>query len=239
MTTATVIIPTTGADELSDAISSVIYRQNMETNCYVVIDGEQYYRKAKKIIYEFGNHPNLKFSVLPINVGSGGFYGHRIYAAFSHLINTDYVLFLDQDNWFGDNHVKSCIDTIEANGLDWSYSLRKIFSKNGDYICEDNCESLGLWDGVTGNKHIDTNCYCLKTEVASRVASAWHGGWGQDRVYRDVLSTHFPKYMCNGEYTVGYRLAGNEGSVTREFFQSGNFIMKDRCNGVFPWKRKV
>lgn len=236
---ATVIIPTTGEDCLGDAISSVIYSQTIDTNCYVVIDGEEHFRKAKKILYQFNNHPMLKFSVLPVNVGADGYYGHRIYAAFSHLINTEYLLFLDQDNWFSSGHVKSCIDTIEEFNLDWTYSLRKIFDKDGNYVCADNCESLGTWESCGGYKHIDTNCYCIRTNVAARMASVWHGGWGQDRVYREVLSQHYPKCIGTGQHTVSYRLAGNDGSVTKEFFGQGNKFMNEKYNGEFPWVKKV
>ena len=236
---ATVIIPTTGEDCLGDAIASVIYSQTIDTNCYVVIDGYQYFRKAKKILYKFNNHPRLKFSVLPVNVGANGYYGHRIYAAFSHLINTEYVLFLDQDNWFDSNHVESCLDTIKDNNLDWTYSLRTISDKDGNFVCRDNCESLGGWDSCGGYRHIDTNCYCIRTEVAAHVASVWHGGWGQDRVYREVLDKNYPNYSGTGVRSVNYRLAGNDSSVTKEFFEHGNKFMNDKYNGELPWIKRA
>ena len=125
--------------------------------------------------------------------------------------------------------------TIEENGLDWSYSLRKICDKDGNYICNDDCESLGKWQTYHGVNHIDTNCYCIKTSVAIKLASVWHGGWGQDRVFLSVLSQHFPKFDCTGKYTVNYRVDGNPGSVNAEFFLKGNEIMKQKYNGEFPW----
>ena len=233
---ATVIIPTTGAPELRNAIQSVLDQSYPDTICYVVVDGEQNYGKSSVILSEFGKR--VKSALLPINVGANGFYGHRVYAAFTHLINTDYVLYLDQDCWFDKNHVKNCIEKIEIDRVDWSYSLRNITNKDGNFLCKDDCESLGKWPVFSGDyNHIDTNCYCLKTEVAIKLAQVWHGGWGQDRVWFKALSQYFPKFDVTGKYTVNYRLAGNEGSVKKEFFDYGNKIMVEKYNGDFPWAK--
>ena len=233
---ATVIIPTTGSPELEDAVRSVL-NQSYETKCYIVSDGVQHHSKTRIITDNFLERKNLERCFLPINVGANGFYGHRVYAAFTHLIDTDYVLYLDQDCWFDSNHVQSCIETIEKNNLDWSYSLRKVYNKEGEYICNDDCESLGKWKTYHGVNHIDTNCYCIKTSVAIKLAQVWHGGWGQDRVFLSVLSQHFPKFECTGEYTLNYKVDGNAGSVNAEFFFNGNEVMNQKYNGVFPWRK--
>ena len=234
---ATVIIPTTGSKDVKRAIESVL-NQSIPTICYLVCDGEENYGKTKVISDEFGGNVLFKKSFLPINVGSDGFYGHRIYAAFSHLVNTEYVLYLDQDNWFNNNHVESCIETIKSQNLDWSYSLRNIYTKDHLFVCEDNCESLGKWKTFMNTHLIDTNCYCLKTEVAAKVASVWHGKWGQDRVFLHTMMQHFPRFDCTNNYTVNYSLGGNEGSVKKEFFIQGNKLMNDFYNGEFPWKKR-
>jgi hypothetical protein len=233
---ATVIIPTTGAPELKQAIQSVL-NQTYETTCYVVVDGEENYGKVSSIVSEFGGR--IKLASLPINVGAKGFYGHRIYAAFTHLVNTDYVMWLDQDNWLYQNHVKDCVETIEATNLDWCYSLRQIHKKDGTFVCFDDCESLGKWQTYHGINHIDTNSYCLKTSIAIKLAQVWHGGWGQDRVFLNAVAQHFPKFDCTGNYTVHYRVDGGQGSVTAEFFENGNKIMLEKYNGVYPWRRKT
>ena len=235
---ATVIIPTTGAPELKGAIESVLDQTYKDTICYVVVDGEQSLEKAIEIKCKFDND-RLVMATLPINVGAKGFYGHRIYAAFTHLINTDYVLYLDQDNSFYRSHVEKCVQTIETRDLDWCYSLRKIHKKNGEFACFDDCESLGKWPTYHGANHIDTNCYCIKTSVATKIASVWHGGWGQDRVWLSVISQHFPKWDCTNEYTVSYRVDGGKGSVNEEFFINGNAVMNEKYNGVFPWQQKT
>lgn len=234
---ATVIIPTTGSTEVKKAIESVL-NQDIETQCYVICDGKEHYGKVKVITDNFAGNSFLKTSYLPINVGANGFYGHRIYAAFTHLIDTQYVLYLDQDCWFEEDHVRTCIETIEKDSLDWSYSLRRIVNKDGQYVCNDDCESLGKWPTYHNINHIDTNSYCLKTDIAVKMSSAWHGGWGQDRVVYQTLKQYFPRYHCSGQYTVNYRVDGNPGSVNSEFFLNGNQVMRERYKDMeFPWSK--
>jgi glycosyltransferase involved in cell wall biosynthesis len=235
---ATVIIPTTGSPELRDAIESVLNQSYKDTTCYVVVDGEENLEKAIEIKCKFPETNRLVMATLPINVGAKGFYGHRVYAAFTHLVNTDYVMYLDQDNWMYKSHVAKCIETIETRNLDWCYSLRQIFKKNGEFVCFDDCESLGKWQTYHGIHHIDTNSYCVKTKIAIQLATAWHGGWGQDRVFLQAVTQHFPKWDCTNEYTSCYRVDGGQGSVTEEFFINGNAIMNERYNGIFPWRKK-
>ena len=235
---ATVIIPTTGAPEVRNAIESVL-KQTYPTTCYIVCDGSEYQPKVTEIVYDYIKHKNVKVCYLPINVGAKGFYGHRVYAAFTHLVDTDYVIYLDQDNWLYQGHVKSCIETIESRNLDWCYSLRKIHKKNGDFACFDDCESLGKWQTYHGINHIDTNSYCLKTSIAVKLASAWHGGWGQDRVFLQAVTQHFPKWDCTNEYTVSYRVDGGKGSVSEEFFINGNEVMNKKYDRGFPWRKKT
>ena len=235
---ATVIIPTTGSPEVRNAIDSVL-NQSHTTQCYVIVDGEENYDKAKNIINDYIHDERFRVCYLPINVGAKGFYGHRIYAAFTHLIDTDYVMWLDQDNWLYQSHVAKCIETIQKRNLDWCYSLRQIYNKQGKFVCFDDCESLGKWQTYHGVHHIDTNSYCVKTEIAIKLASAWHGGWGQDRVFLSAISQHFPKWDCTNEYTTCYRVDGGKGSVNAEFFMNGNEVMNKKYNGVFPWRQKT
>ena len=235
--TATVIIPTTGSPDLLMAVKSVL-SQTYPTDCYVVVDGKDNVVKTIEILEELEKNDKLHVGILPVNVGANGFYGHRVYAAFTHLVNTDFVLYLDQDNWFIPTHVDSCIKTIQQNNLDWCYSLRDIY-EDDTFICHDDCESLGKWQTYHGINHVDTNSYCLRTKIAIQLASAWHGGWGQDRVFLANVAKYFPKFDCTGEYTVNYRVAGNAGSVTKDFFINGNRIMNDKYNGVFPWRKKI
>lgn len=233
--TATVIIPTTGTKSLKQAVASVL-AQTYPTQCYVVIDGNRGKIEALDLLDEFKR--DIDVALLPINVGADGFYGHRIYAAFTHLVNTDYLCYLDQDNWFEPNHVQSCVDTITENKLQWCYSLRNIYNGNR-FACQDNCESLGKYSSYHGINHIDTNSYFLTRSLVLQIASVWHGGWGQDRVFYTVIKEFLPNYDCTGEYTLNYRVAGNAGSVTEDFFHNGNKIQEQKYNGNYPWRKRT
>jgi len=233
--TATVIIPTTGAESLKQAIDSVL-NQTRSAVCYVVVDGRDNYDRANRILTDFFHRVQVAY--LPENVGAHGFYGHRVYAAFTHLVNTEYLCYLDQDNWFEPDHVENCIDTIESRQLQWCYSLRNIY--NGDrFACRDDCESLGRYKSYHGVNHIDTNSYFLKRESVLQLASVWHGGWGQDRIFYSVIRDMLPNYDCTGTYTLNYRVAGNAGSVTEEFFHNGNRIQKEKYQGLYPWQKRT
>jgi glycosyltransferase involved in cell wall biosynthesis len=236
MKSAVVIIPTTGAETLKKAVDSVATQTYTNLTALIVVDGKEHRGKVDKILVKQQSNLDKQIVYLTDNVGSNGFYGHRVYAAFSHLINQDYVFFLDQDNWFDDSHVASMIKRLEATESDWVYSLRSIVDKNGDFLLLDDCESLGKWEAWTKTYHIDTNCYCLKREVAVAIAGAWHGGWGQDRVVFQALRRYFPKFECTGDYTLNYRLDGNSGSVSKEFFEYGNTEMNKLYGENFPWR---
>lgn len=238
MSSATVIIPTTGSDTLKHCIESVLNQTNQETKAYIVIDGYQYKEKVFDILYDI-NIDEKKWATLtlPENVGAKGFYGHRVYAGVPHFVNSDYVLFLDQDCFLDETHVESMINSIESDDLDWCYSLRKIVDKEGSYICNDDCESLGKWNPVMQYNHVDTNCYCVKTSVAIKVCQVWHGGWGFDRVFYSAISQHFPNFACSGKYTLNYRVDGNEGSVKPDFFKHWNDVVSEQYNGKFPWRK--
>jgi hypothetical protein len=176
---ATVIIPTTGSPEVKTAVESVL-NQSHPTKCYIVIDGDENVEKTLEVLDSTVNDERVHICSLPINVGAKGFYGHRVYAAFTHLIDTEYVGYLDQDNWLYRSHVENCIKTINSTNLDWCYSLRQIYNKQGKMVAFDDCESLGIWPTYHGHHHIDTNCYFIKTDVAINLASVWLGGWGLD-----------------------------------------------------------
>ena len=237
---ALVVIPTTGAEVAADAIKSVL-AQTVPTDLLLVCDGEKFRKDVESMVEEFHDE-RITVCYLPYNTGGGGFYGHRIMAGFAHLIPHDYVLFLDQDNWFEPDHVDECIKEIERYSFDFVYSLRKVSDQNGHYVCNDDCESLGRWPAWVNEQAflVDTSSYCYKTEFFNQVSYLWHHGWGADRRFFTILKDHFKhkNFGCTGKYTLNYRCGGNEGSVQPEFFLQGNAKMKEKYPGnyVLDWK---
>ena len=126
----TVITPSIGSKKLLDAIMSVA-TQTYKCKHLIVIDGPEFSESVMdiiKITQMMDPQPNINVVVSPENTGKtgGNFYGHRIYAAYPHLLNSDYILFLDEDNWYEPDHVETLVKAIEEKNLDFSYSLRKI-----------------------------------------------------------------------------------------------------------------
>jgi hypothetical protein len=237
MASATIVIATTGAEELSKAVGSALDQEHADTQVWVVIDGPQFAAAAQERLACLQN-PRLKLMVLPENTGGNGFYGHRIYAAAGHLINTDYALLLDQDNWLDADHVSTLIAAAEANGWQWGHSLRKITDPKGNFLCLDDCESLGKWPihGLQGKHLVDTSCYCIRREIFAQISVAWHGGWGADRRFFAAINKHFPRWGTSGRYTLNYRLAGNPNSLTLDIIERGNALMDQKYKGKFPWR---
>ena len=224
-----VITPTTGKKEVFKAIQSVM-DQTVKTEHLVVFDGAE----ARKE-FNFAEIGDVQFMTLPENVGGNGWYGHRVYAAMPLMVNADYILFLDEDNWFEPNHVETMVNKIKSKDLMWSYSLRKIYDEQGQYVCDDDCEALGrhptFYDHTLN--FVDTNCYCFRREYLVTVAHTFYGQWGADRQFYQAASKHLPAFGCTGEATVNYRAPDR----LLDMFREGNEVMKKAYVNL-PWRNK-
>jgi glycosyltransferase involved in cell wall biosynthesis len=227
-----VVTPTIGSKFLKQCIESVENQTYQNLSHYIFIDGSEYNKKVKRILKD---SPNIKLIELEENIGKD-WYGHRVYAACSFLVNADVICYLDEDNWFEPNHVEELMKKIEA-GADWAYSLRKVYDREGNYLCDDNCESLGKWSiwGNNANYLIDTSSYAVKLNTALNVGHSWYGGWGADRQFFANLKEFFPNYECSGKHTMCYRLDGNELTPKLDFFEAGHKLIEQRYQGDYPW----
>lgn len=232
MHSVVIITPTIGSPHLMQCVDSVKNQTYPNIRHQIVIDGHEYCNKVS-------NHGNNSV-VLSRNVGANNWYGHRVYAAFTYLVNEDYVIYLDEDNWLEPNHVESLINTITKNNIHWAYAFRNIVSKDGEFICKDNCESLGWWPSVSGYNHIDTSSFCVKLDVAIACAGSWFNKWGADRQFYNALQKHTNKYAPSKEYSLNYRLDGNPGSPKKEFFINGNIAMRNFYSAYdkLPWEQE-
>ncbi|MFZ9848028.1 MAG: glycosyltransferase family 2 protein [Flavobacteriales bacterium] len=232
-----VVTPTIGASTLAQCIDSVQNQTYENLTHYIFLDGEEHYEKIHPILYEKSGKKTIQTISLQENVGKG-WYGHRVYSACSFLVNADVICYLDEDNWYEPCHVEKIVQTLEK-GYDWVYSLRKIYDKEGNFICEDNCESLGKWPVYFNDSvfHIDTSSFGVRRDIAVRIGHAWYGQWGADRQFFGALKNHFTNFGCTNSFTTNYRLDGNQNSVNKEFFEKGNEVMKQKYPSGLPWKR--
>lgn len=235
----TVVTATTGSDFLYDALLSVKKQTYKNIEHYVVIDGIERKKEALKILKNF---PDVKLLTLPYATGKDNYNGHRIYAAATYLSNGKYISFLDEDNYYEPNHVASCVN-LAMEGYDWVYSLRNIIDKDKNFICEDNCESLGKWKSVLNDNFVDVGCWFLSKPSALMVTPLWYRRARHpneqpevDRIITSTLMEHAPKFECTKKYTLNYRVGNRLDSVQAGFFQQGNERMLEVHNGILPWK---
>jgi glycosyltransferase involved in cell wall biosynthesis len=231
-----IVTPTIGSEHLLKCLNSVQEQTYTDLVHYLFVDGEQFDASVTEKLEKVVLKNKISTIKLQENVGKE-WYGHRVYSACSFLVNADIICYLDEDNWFDPDHVESLVKTIEK-GKDWAFSLRKIYDKDGNYICDDNCESLGKWPVYFNEEvyHIDTSCFAVRKEVAIQIGHSWYGKWGADRQFFTNLKKYFPNFECSTKHSLNYRLDGNPKSVKREFFEQGNNTNETKYNGQFPWK---
>ena len=248
MVSVTVITATTGNPLLADCIESVRKQTHQNLHHLLMIDGyERWEDKTKDLLYDLQfprSNLNEHVCILPYPIGKDRWNAHRIYPAATYMLETDYVMYLDEDNVLEPDHVESLVKLVEKNNLQWAYSLRKIIDKDGSYLCHDDCESLGKWASVLSPQDffIDVNCYFVRRDVAVAITPAWYRKFrepGQpevDRVLSHVLRNNFTQYDCTRNYSLLYRVGNTQHSVQKEFFERGNAEMLRRYNGNLPWK---
>ena len=243
-----IITPTTGNPYLAECIASVRAQTYSNIEHIVVVDGKQRWENADEILLaaEFPNVVNEHVCVLPYPTGTNRYNGHRVYGAATYFADGDYHLWLDDDNILEPNHIESLVKLVQEKNLDWAYSLRKIIDKDGNVLCLDDCESLGMWASILHPQDffVDVNCYFVKKEHAVSITPVWYrkfrepGQMEIDRAIAAVLMhpNNKLKFDCTRDYTVKYRVGNTGLSVQAEFFLRGNEAMLQRHNGVLPWK---
>lgn len=220
--TVTVVIPTIGAPELMTATNSVNSQTYQNTEVHLFVDGRDNWDKIAT---------SMKATYLYTPTGKNKFYGHRIYAACGHLIDSDYIAFLDEDNWYEPNHIQSLVDLIETDdSLHFVYSRRNIVDKEGNFICKDQCESLGWKIPIYGNwingHLVDTSSYLFKRKTLMETGHIWNNQWGADRIYFNTVNQAGFRSDSTDLFTLNYRLGNSETSPKPEFFLEGNKVMK-------------
>jgi hypothetical protein len=236
-----VVTATTGHRYLARAIWSVRAQTYSSITHCVVIDGPEYSARVEAGLREAGEGPEpLSVLQLPRRTGHSGWCSHRIYAAVPFLLDTEYICYLDQDNWFEPDHVASLLDLTASHGQGCGYALRNICTPDGEFVCKDDCQSLGTLHDCYDRprtRHIDTNCWLLSRDLACAVAPYWNTALVGDRVLAREIMTRKPEIPCTKRYTVNYSTASRAESATAEYFLRGNAMMARRYPHGLAWHR--
>lgn len=243
----TILTATTGRKELSRCVKSVEAQTYENIEHLVVADGHEFVSNVNEAV--FGDRETVPEKVhfldLPWNTGKDRYNGHRIYGGCTYFARGDYIIYLDDDNYLEPTHVEDCLKAVQL-GKTWAFSFRNIVSVDGKFLCQDNCESLGMWPSIIDPRDffVDVNCYFLPKNIAVTISPVWYCKFrepGQpeiDRKIMHLLRSHFPNYGSTYRYTVNYAVAGTGLSVKPEFFEHGNAAMLQKYNGELPWVKK-
>ena len=243
----TVVTATTGNPLVKDTINSVIKQTYKNVQHLIFVDGEHswdnfYSHHMKTLTPAVGFRQNI--IRLPYSVGKDRFNGHRMYGAGTFIADGDYIMFLDDDNFIEPTHIEECLNAVQGN--QWCFSFRKIVDKQRNFICNDDCESLGLWPSVLhmDDYFVDVNCFFLSKYASLLISPVWYRKFREpgvmeiDRAIMQALRSANTKYTCTKNYTVNYTVGNTENSVKADFFIKGNQMMLERYGGDLPWKRK-
>lgn len=209
----TVLTPSAASPSLERACRSVMRQQlppNMSIRHLVIADGKKYETECKRLAmaaYDGAGSTPRVYSV-PDNTHKGEWYGHRIYANYSQMIDADYIAFLDEDNEHEPNHIATLVEKAATNGF--AYSKRLICTEGGELIGLDDFESVGvpIRDGA-GNVYalVDTSTWMFRVDHIA-VARAIEGKWGADRALTQAVTAKYGERRimegCTGLHTMRY-----------------------------------
>jgi hypothetical protein len=183
--------------------------------------------------------------VLPDRTGANGYLGHRIYGASAHLASGDWLVYLDEDNFFDRDHLAHVAATIPKAVHGWVFSMRKVVDAQGNFICKDYCESLGVQPSILAEHDyfVDTNCMAMSRDLALYVSPLW---FRKARVDKKIsadraISWHLRKESkppaATGAYTVNYRVRTEDQAVgvKASFFLDGNAKSLARWPDAVPF----
>jgi hypothetical protein len=247
MAAVTIITSTTGRVSLLKCVQSVQDQTgNNEIQHLIIPDGPTAFYNARALYEEHEWPDYLDVVELPYAVGKDRWNGHRIYGAGTFLADGDYIMYLDDDNTLEPNHIDSLMKACGPGCYSWAYSLRKIVDQEGNFLCNDDCESLGRHHScLSPQDHlVDVNCYFIAKKLAVDLTPVWYrkarepGVMEVDRAIIHVLMGNGVPGVGTGQYTVNYAVGGNALSVAPEFFIQGNKKMDEIYKGDFPWRKK-
>ena len=231
-----VVTSTQGRNTICQALESVrkqTYKGKVRH--YVFAHGQPHHVRVDILLEDY---PYVEGIYLPNNNGGNGYAMAPVFAMAPYVISEDVIFYLDDDNWYEPDHIESLISIIEDHDLEWAYSLRKIVDNEGEFICDDNCESLGMYLNATNHYLVDNSCYAVRADVARRHSHAWYVPIISDRNFQAALMQAQYSAGTTGKHSVNYRISTDgSGGMTAEKFINNNEYMKQN-HPHFQWAQK-
>jgi hypothetical protein len=226
----TVVIPTVLRSTLVDAVQSV-FSQQFTGSIQILIGVDASKRDTMLIEQICGSIPDRQ-SVLLFYPGYSTSYRHggvhlgrdvgSLRTILSYLANSRYVAYLDDDNWWSNDHLSSMHAQL-STGAEWAYALRWfVHPGSRQPICRDEWESVGpgrgyfrkWWGGW-----VDPNCLAIDKIACEAVLRWWsvpmsRENFDSDRNVFRVLRTEF-RGAATGRYSVYYEI--NEADLMHPY----------------------
>jgi len=212
-----IITPTTASPLLLDNIKSVKAQTYTNIEHIIVFDGVA-------IPHTYLEHIT-KYIQLPHATGHSQYNGHRIYGAMIYIVNGTYYMMLDEDDTIEATHIEDLVNVINE-GYEWAYSRRRIVDRQHNYICNDDCESLGTTKSILNDNLVGIGSQLIPIKLAIQYSPLFYRKARQqgveeiDRILTRYLLKHTSK--STGKYTMNYRMGNTANSVKAEFFLEGN-----------------
>jgi tetratricopeptide (TPR) repeat protein len=145
--------------------------------------------------------------------------GGALRTVLSYLANAPLIAYLDDDNWWGPDHLASMARAIEP--VDWAFSLRWFVHPTSDRpVCIDQWESVGPDAGMYRERFggfVDPNCLMIKRQACAEVIPWWTtplsgdpSGMSADRHVFDFLN-RTRRGAGTGEATAYYVMNSTDG----------------------------
>jgi hypothetical protein len=154
--------------------------------------------------------------------------GGALRSVLSHLANSPYVAYLDDDNWWGPEHLfqlRRALDDAE-----WAFALRWfVHPETRRPVCVDSWESVGPGQGLFKESFggfVDPSCLMFNKVACPRASNQWNFPLAGDLMSADrsvfaFLRQHH-KPRGTGRPTVFYTLNVNDGMHPRRLALMGS-----------------
>jgi len=246
-----VVIVTTLRPTIADAVQSVFY-QRFAGSVQILIGIDASIGDATFVEQLCTSVPD-RHSVLLFYPGystssrHGGLHathdGGSLRTILSYLANSRYVAYLDDDNWWSQDHLSSLYAVLSA-GAEWAYALRWfVHPDSRQPICQDDWESVGPDRGYfrSAGGWVDPNCLAIDKIVCESVLPWWSiptlndpKAMDADRNVFRILSREF-RGGPTGAHSVFYQIT--EADVMHPYRLSVISEQRYRSSGEDPAHR--
>ena len=222
----TVIMPTAMRKTITDSLRSV-FRQDFAGRIQLLIGIDHPGEGIGLIEQACADRPShccvqVMYPGYSSSVRHGGLHPARdggvLRCVLTYLANSRHVAYLDDDNWWAENHLSSMRKAIE--GHDWAFSLRWfVHPDTRRRICLDRWESVGPGKGVFSQNFggwVDPNCLIYDKFACEQVVPLWNTPmpWDTRAMSGDRqvfgLLRHNPRFRPTNQPSVYYQLNADD-----------------------------